>query len=94
MIKKKIRGASDLRQSFGFNLKKVEKKDMNKNNQNVINEEENEEEGPISKEQRNAEFEKMKNDKNNSEKAFKQIQQKIINYSKELNSLTIYIVNY
>ena len=92
--KKKIRGASDLRQSFGFNLKKVEKKDMNKNNQNVINEEENEEEGPISKEQRNAEFEKMKNDKNNSEKAFKQIQQKIINYSKELNSLTIYIVNY
>ena len=92
--KKKIRGASDLRQSFGFNLKKQEKKEINQNNQNVINEEENEDDGPISKEDRKIEFEKLKKLKIDSEQTFKQNQQKIINASKEIGALKIYIVNY
>ena len=95
---KKIRGASDLRQSFGFNLKKQEKKGNNninfQNNQNVINEEENEDEGPLSKDQRKAEFEKLKQQKIDAEKIFKQIQQKIISYSKDLNAIQTYNVNY
>ena len=94
--KKKIRGASDLRQSFGLNLKRPEKKlNNNQNNQNVINEEDNEDDsGPISKEDRNIEFEKLKRSKLNSEQIFRQNQQKIINFSKEIGSLKIYNINY
>ena len=93
---KKIRGASDLRQSFGLNLKKHEKKENNnQNNLNAINEEIIEDEGgPISKEDRKIEFEKLKKSKINSEQIFKQNQQKIINYSKEIGALKIYIINY
>ena len=94
--KKKIRGASDLRQSFGLNLKRPEKKpNNNQNNQNVINEEDNEDDsGPISKEDRNIEFEKLKRSKLNSEQIFRQNQQKIINFSKEIGALKIYNINY
>jgi hypothetical protein len=99
---KKIRGASDLRQSFGFNLKKHEKKDNVKinnnlniqNNQNVINEEENEEESALTKEQRKAEFEKLKIQEIEAEKSFRQKQQMIINYSKQINAFQTYNVNY
>ena len=94
--KKKIRGASDLRQSFGLNLKKHEKKENNnQNNLNVINEELYEDDGgPISKEQRKIEFEKLQKSKINSEQIFRQNQQKIINYSKEIGDFKIYIINY
>ena len=94
--KKKIRGASDLRQSFGFNLKRHEKKENNnQNNKNAINEEDNEDDsGPISKEDRKVEFEKLKKLQIDSEQTFKQNQQKVINYSKEIGALKIYIINY
>ena len=94
--KKKIRGASDLRQSFGLNLKRPEKKpNNNQNNQNVINEEDNDDDsGPISKEDRKIEFEKLKRAQLNSEQIFRQNQQKIINFSKEIGALKIYNINY
>ena len=93
--KKKIRGASDLRQSFGFNLKKNEKKEnSHQNTQNVINEEDNEDDGPISKESRKAEFEKLLKNKHEIENNFKNNQIKIINFSKELDNEKTYVVNY
>ena len=93
--KKKIRGASDLRQSFGFNLKKNEKKEnSHQNTQNAINEEDNEDDGPISKESRNAEFEKLLKNKHEIENNFKNNQIKIINFSKELDNEKTYVVNY
>ena len=93
--KKKIRGASDLRQSFGFNLKKNEKKEnSHQNTQNAINEEDNEDDGPISKESRKAEFEKLLKNKNEIENNFKNNQIKIINFSKELDNEKTYVVNY
>ena len=93
--KKKIRGASDLRQSFGFNLKKHEKKEVqNQNNQNAINEEDNEDDGPISKEDRKIEFEKLKKTKMDSEQTFRINQQKIIKYSQEIKAIKTYIINY
>ena len=93
--KKKIRGASDLRQSFGFNLKKNEKKEnSHPNTQNAINEEDNEDDGPISKESRKAEFEKLLKNKHEIENNFKNNQIKIINFSKELDNEKTYVVNY
>ena len=93
--KKKIRGASDLRQSFGFNLKKNEKKEnSHQNTQNAINEEDNEDDGPISKESRKAEFEKLLKNKHEIENNFKNNQIKIINFSKELDNEKTYVVNY
>ena len=93
--KKKIRGASDLRQSFGFNLKKNEKKEnSHQNAQNAINEEDNEDDGPISKESRKAEFEKLLKNKHEIENNFKNNQIKIINFSKELDNEKTYVVNY
>ncbi len=93
--KKKIRGASDLRQSFGFNLKKNEKKEnSHQNTQNAINEEDNEDDGPISKESRKAEFEKLLKNKYEIENNFKNNQIKIINFSKELDNEKTYVVNY
>ena len=92
---KKIRGASDLRQSFGFNLKKNEKKEnSHQNTQNAINEEDNEDDGPISKESRKAEFEKLLKNKYEIENNFKNNQIKIINFSKELDNEKTYVVNY
>ena len=92
--RKKIRGASDLRQSFGFNLKKQEKKDHKNFNQNVINEEENEDDGPMSQEIKKVEFEKLKKQKIDSEQVFRHNQQKIIKFSKDIEALKIYNVNY
>ena len=91
---KKIKGASDLRQSFGFNLKKPEHK-LNPNlNQNVINEEDNEDDGPLSPEMKKVEFEKLLKQKEDSLQKFKHYHQKIISFSKELNALKTYNVNY
>ena len=91
---KKIKGASDLRQSFGFNLKKPEHK-LNPNlNQNVINEEDNEDDGPLSPEVKKVEFEKLLKQKEDSLQKFKHYHQKIISFSKELNALKTYNVNY
>ena len=93
---KKIRGASDLRQSFGFNLKKPEQK-INPNlnqNQNVINEEDNEDNSPLSPEVKKIEFEKLLKQKTDSEQKFKHYHQKIISVSKELNAIKTYNVNY
>ena len=92
--RKKIRGASDLRQSFGFNLKKNEKKENQNHNQNIIREEENEDDGPMPQEMRKMEFEKLKKQKINAEQIFRQNQQKIIKYSKDIGALKIYNVNY
>ena len=91
---KKIKGASDLRQSFGFNLKKPEHKINPNLNQNVINEEDNEDDGPLSPEMKKVEFEKLLKQKEDSLQKFKHYHQKIISFSKELNALKTYNVNY
>ena len=93
--RKKIRGASDLRQSFGFNLKKVEKKEnLNQNNQNAINEEDNEDDGPLSQETKKAEFEKLLKNKFGVENSFKKYASIIINFSKELDNEKTFVVNF
>ena len=92
-----IRGISDIRQSFGFNLKKhenQENKAKDQNGQNAIKEEENEDEGPLSAEERKNEMEKLLKQKADCEKTFKENQQKVINYSKEIEELKTYLANY
>ena len=93
--KKKIIGASDLRRSFGFNLKKVEKKEnFYQNNQNEINEEDNEDKSSASSEIKKSEFEKLLKNKIEVEKEFKNNNSRIIDFSKEINNEKIYVVNF
>ena len=97
--KKKIRGASDLRQSFGLNLIKHEKKENQNYNYNqyrqyVVKEEENDDEGPLPQETKKIEFEKLQKKRFEKQETFKQYQQIIIKYSKDLGALKIFNVNY
>ena len=77
-----IRTPIDIRQSFGFNLKTQE------------NKEEKEEEGSLTSEEMQKEFDKLKQQKADSEKTFKINQEKVINYSKEIDTLKTYAENY
>ena len=98
--RKKIRGASDLRQSFGLNLIKHEKKEnqndnnYNQNRQFIIKEEENDDDGPLPQETKKIEFEKLQKQKKDSEQIFRQYQQNIIKFSQDLGAMKIYNVNY
>ena len=77
-------------------MKKPEQK-INPNlnqNQNVINEEDSEDNSPLSPEVKKIEFEKLLKQKTDSEQKFKHYHQKIISVSKELNAIKTYNVNY
>ena len=92
--KKKIRGAADLRQSFGLNLIKHEKKENQNYNYNqyrqyVVKEEENDDEGPLPQETKKIEFDKLQKKRFEKQETFKQYQQIIIKYSKDLGALKI-----
>ena len=60
----------------------------------MINEEDNEDDGPLSPELKKVEFEKLLKQKEDSLQKFKHYHQKIISFSKELNALKTYNVNY
>ena len=93
--KKIIRGVNDIRESFGFNLKKRSNKEEQKENeQNVIKEEENEKEDFSLSKEREKEFEKLKKQKIDIEQALKINQEKVIKYSKEKDTLKTYAMNY
>ena len=88
-----IRKVEDIRKSFGFSLKKQEKK-IKESNQEIIKEEENEGEGFSLSGERKKEFEKLKSDKLDKEKLLRINQEKIIKYSKEIGDLKTYVANY
>ena len=91
--RKKIRGVSDLRKSFGFNLKKIrnDNKKQNKGEDDEINEEKNED-GDISG--KGDEFEKLKKAKKDSEAIFHKLQEAINSYYKDTDKQITYITNY
>ena len=95
--KKKIRGVSDLRKSFGFHLKEVVKAKDKKNEEKI--DEENEEGGEFEtpgcdSEKKENEFEKLKKLKLDSEEIFHTLQEKINSYYKQTNDQQTYIINY
>ena len=85
--KKIIRGVNDIRESFGFNLKKRNNKEEQKEN------EKEKEDFSLSKE-REKEFEKLKKQKIDIEQALKINQEKVIKYLKEKDTLKTYAMNY
>ena len=92
--KKKIRGISDLRKSFGFHLKEVLQKNVNKKEEK-IEEEEGEEETPgCDTDKKENEFERLKKLKMDSETVFYLLQEKINAYYKETDNQQTYIINY
>lgn len=87
--KKKIKGVSDLRKSFGFILKERLKQYENKK------EEEDDDISPgFSKEQKEAEFEQLKKLKTESETTFNKLKEYIINYYKKADEQIIYVTNF
>lgn len=93
-IRKKIRGVSDLRQSFGFHLKELIK-NQEKENEEKIEEENDEEETPgCDTDEREKEFEKLKKLKIDSEVDFLRLQEKIISYYKQTDNEHTFIINY
>ena len=87
--KKKIKGVSDLRKSFGFILKERLKQYENKK------EEEDDDISPgFSKEQKEAEFEQLKKLKTESETTFYKLKEYIINYYKKADEQIIYVTNF
>ena len=93
--KKKIRGVSDLRKSFGFNLKELVKIIDNQKKEEKIEEDEEGEETPgCDTSQKENEFEKLKKKKIEAETAFHQLQEKISSYYKETDNQQTYIINY
>ena len=93
--KKRIKGISDLRQSFGFHLKDLftnKIKDLEKKN---VEEEDEDEKSPNDlTEERKKEFEKLKNSKKDYEAVFIKLKEKINNYYKEADNQQTYITNY
>ena len=83
--KKIIRGVNDIRESFGFNLKKRNNKEEQKENEK--------EDFSLSKE-REKEFEKLKKQKIDIEQELKTNQEKVIKYLKEKDTLKTYAMNY
>ena len=87
--RKKIKGVSDLRKSFGFILKERLKKYENKK------EEDDDDVSPgFNKEQKEAEFEKLKNLKKESETTFNKLKEYIINYYKRADEQITYVTNF
>ena len=101
--KNNIRGISDLRKSFGLNLKEIGKfKGRENMKKNVFKDEEEdkeeEEEGEVTPgcntDQKEAEFEKLKKLKMESEEAFLKLQEIISSYYKQADNEYTYVVNY
>ena len=97
--KKRIRGVSDLRKSFGFDLKEFrrnnEKKEQEKKIKEENEEDEEEDDTPgVYSNEREAEFERLKKSKVEYETAFFQLQEKISNYYKDTDNQQTYITNY
>ena len=94
--KKKIRGVSDLRKSFGFHLKEVVNYYEKKNEEKIDEEnEEGDNENPgLDENQKEVEFEKLNKLKDESEKIFIQLKEKISFYYKETDIQQTYIINY
>ena len=92
--KKKIRGVSDLRKSFGFNLKELVKKIDQKKEEKIDEDEEGEETPGCDTSQKENEFEKLKKKKIEAETTFHQLQEKISSYYKETDNQQTYIINY
>ena len=94
--RKKIRGVSDLRKSFGFHLKEVVKIYEKKSEEKIDEEnEEGENENPgLDKEKKRAEFEKLKELKVQSEATFEKLQERISSYYKETDLQQTFIINY
>ena len=88
-----IKGVEDIRKSFGFNLKKQEKK-TKENNQEIIKEEKNEGERFLLSEERKKEFEKLKTKKLEKENTLRINKETIINYAKRIEVLKTYVENY
>ena len=93
-IRKKIRGVSDLKESFGFHLKELIK-NQEKENEEKIEEENDEEEIPgCDTDEREKEFEKLKKLKIDSKVDFLRLQEKIISYYKQTDNEHTFIINY
>ena len=87
---KKIKGVSDLRKSFGFILK-----ERLKQYENNKKEDEDDDVSPgFNKEQKQAEFEKLKKLKMESETTFNKLKEYIINYYKKADEQITYVTNY
>ena len=93
--KKKIRGVSDLRKSFGFHLKEVFHKNVDKNEEKIDeDEEEKEETHGCDTDEKENEFERLKKIKIDSETVFYKLQVKINAYYKGTDNQQTYIINY
>ena len=93
--RKKIRGISDLRKSFGLGLKEIYKKNVDKNDDEINNEENEGGKTPrFDNDEKEDELQKLKKAKMDSEIIFYKLQDNIISFYKEIDKQIIYITNY
>ena len=92
--KRRIAHVSDLRKSFGFNLKEFGNNNKRKKDLKINEDNEEELDTPGCSGEREDEFEKLKKSKIECETAFYKLQEMICNYYKDTDNQLTYITNY